>query len=252
MIWVRRGAVVLVVYLFFLIMTLPAAWLVRFLPLPETTVLQGVSGTVWQGEIAVLRDRRIVLDKVKWDLSFWPLIMGDLDAEVNIGTRHSDIRGQARIIADPGGIAIYDGSLIVPAQFVGAVSNLPGRATLDGTMKYFVEEFEHGLPWCETLVGDIFWESASFNNNMIKTPVALGQISTQLSCVDGQVVFDLDGSQSPLAASGSIRLPDRQRAVGTIMLNPDRSLPKEVIEGLEFLSEKTPEGLKFEFDTKLP
>ncbi|TAA46078.1 type II secretion system protein N [Corallincola spongiicola] len=251
MIWLRRGIIAGCLYLVFLIATLPAALLVNWLPLPDDVVLQGVSGTVWKGDVAVVRERRIVLEKVRWDLSPWPLLLGQVKANVQFGDRNSEINGRVDLVAETSGISIYNGYLEVPGKFVDSLANLPGGSRLDGRFRYAIDRFEHGLPWCESLKGDIYWEEAMFSNRLLKNPALLGLFHVTLSCVDGQVVGVIDGSQSPLNLTGELKLPDRERAVGSLLMQPDRTLPKDLREGLEFLSDKTPEGLKIEFDTKL-
>jgi general secretion pathway protein N len=250
-IWLRRGAVALLVYVIFLLMTLPAALLLRALPLPNDLVLQGVDGTVWDGQVAVVRDRRMVVEQVNWQLSPWSLLLAEVRLQLKIGNRQSEIRGQAELVADLGGISIYQGHLELPAKYVSTLAKLPARSNLSGRIIYDIKAFEHGLPWCNILQGNVYWQDASFSNRMLKQPVQLGLFRSELSCDQGQVVVAIDGSQSPLKLNGELRLPDQQRVVGSLLMQPSDELPKDVREGLMFLTEQTDKGMLFKVDSKL-
>ena len=59
----------LTVYLMFLLARLPATLVVRHLPLPPNLVqLEGVSGTLWSGQIARLQYASESLTQLRWEL----------------------------------------------------------------------------------------------------------------------------------------------------------------------------------------
>ena len=68
----------LVAYLVFLLATLPAALVARYLPLPANVAnllkLEGVSGTLWSGQIARLQYASESVNQLRWDLNGWSLL----------------------------------------------------------------------------------------------------------------------------------------------------------------------------------
>ena len=75
--WFTLGAIFFTSYFVFVLATLPLPWLVNKVTLPKAIMLNGVSGTVWQGEIAqvVLTNsaNSSQIQQVKTALSFWSL-----------------------------------------------------------------------------------------------------------------------------------------------------------------------------------
>ena len=75
---------VIVLYLFFLIINIPANVLLSNLNLPKNVIINSVSGTVWSGNIGQLQVSSINVGRVSWDLSPLNLLVGELSADIAI------------------------------------------------------------------------------------------------------------------------------------------------------------------------
>lgn len=75
---------VIVLYLFFLIINIPATILLSNLNLPKNVIINSASGTVWSGNIAQLQVSSINVGKVSWNLKPLNLLVGELSADIAI------------------------------------------------------------------------------------------------------------------------------------------------------------------------
>ena len=75
---------IIVLYLFFLIISVPANVLLSNLNLTKNIIINSVSGTVWSGNIGQLQVSSINVGKVSWDLSPLNLLVGELSADIAI------------------------------------------------------------------------------------------------------------------------------------------------------------------------
>lgn len=75
---------VIVLYLFFLIVSIPANVLLSKLNIPKNVIINSVSGTVWSGNIGQLQVSSINVGRVSWDLSPLNLLIGELSADIAI------------------------------------------------------------------------------------------------------------------------------------------------------------------------
>ncbi len=82
-----------VVYIVFLVATLPASFLSSYiLPSVQATrgvKLQSVHGSVWQGYAMDASVNRFNLGRLDWDLSGWGLLFGDIDLDVKFKNQNS-------------------------------------------------------------------------------------------------------------------------------------------------------------------
>ena len=81
---IKAAISVLILYLFFLIISIPANVLLSNLNLPKNVIINSVSGTVWSGNIDQLQVSNIYLGRVSWSLSPLNLLIGELSADFAI------------------------------------------------------------------------------------------------------------------------------------------------------------------------
>lgn len=106
-------------YLLFLVHALPASLLTRYI-LPSLSVsrvihLQGVSGSIWQGQAADAKVSHFNLGKLRWDVHSWGLLLGKLKLSLVFG--QGDVQGNAYLSAGIGGaVSASDVNLQFPAE----------------------------------------------------------------------------------------------------------------------------------------
>jgi general secretion pathway protein N len=89
--------IIIVVYLFFLIINLPANIALSVINLPESISLSSVSGTVWSGKSKKLSYSSIELGAVSWELHPFNLIIGELSVDISIVNDKQYITTQANV-----------------------------------------------------------------------------------------------------------------------------------------------------------
>jgi len=88
---------VLVMYGFFLITTLPASVVFSLISLPKNITLTSSSGTIWSGKVRLLRISGIELGSVNWELHPFNLLLGELSADLSIKNRNQYIKSEINI-----------------------------------------------------------------------------------------------------------------------------------------------------------
>lgn len=83
---------VVVLYLFFLVINLPANIVLSLFTLPGNMKLTSVSGTVWSGKVKNLKYAGIDLGSVDWELHPLHLILGELNADISFVNRKQYIQ----------------------------------------------------------------------------------------------------------------------------------------------------------------
>lgn len=150
-------------YLLFLIHALPAALLTRYI-LPKTDVarevhLQGMHGSIWQGEATDARLANFDLGKLQWNVHSWGLLLGKLKMHLKFG--QDSVHGNANVSVGIGGaVNADDVNLQMPAEklmplFYGYPFSMSGM--LRGNLKQVAIEQGRVLQ----AQGRIVWQNAS-------------------------------------------------------------------------------------------
>ena len=82
--YIKYGSFVLLLYLFFLIYTLPASVALSFIKLPPKIKISSFSGTVWSGSATQLQYSGVDLGDIKWKLHPLNLIIAEISADISI------------------------------------------------------------------------------------------------------------------------------------------------------------------------
>ena len=86
-----------IVYLFFLIINLPANIALSLIHLPRNISLSSVSGTFWSGYIKSVRYSGVEIGSASWELHPLYLIVGELSADVSVVNNEHYINSQLNI-----------------------------------------------------------------------------------------------------------------------------------------------------------
>jgi len=106
-------------YLIFLLHALPASFLTRYLlpsiPAVRAVNLQGVHGSIWQGQATEARFGNFTLGKLDWDVRSWGLLLGKL--KLHLKFSQDGQRGSADVGLGMGGsLSAEDVNMQFPAQ----------------------------------------------------------------------------------------------------------------------------------------
>ena len=111
----------LIAYLVFLLITLPASFLTRYiLPSVDTArvvKLQSVRGSLWNGQANDTRVNVFNLGKLNWSLSAWNLLLGDINLDLNFKSEISNGNGEVTL-GFGGAVAAEDVEFVFPAEML--------------------------------------------------------------------------------------------------------------------------------------
>ncbi|MGL5812931.1 MAG: GspN family type II secretion system protein ExeN [Aeromonas sp.] len=234
-------AIFLVTYLVFLLVQLPAALVVRYLPLPANLVrLEGVSGTLWSGQIARLQYASESLTQLRWDLNGWSLLRLAPEASVRFGDR-AGLNGQG-IIGWNGAAFGRDITLNAPAPWLleRVPMRLPFPLTAAGQLQLKVDQFAQGNPWCDQLYGNLYWYGAEAGTPAGK--LALGDPEAKLTCLDSRLVAELKQGSEAVQVVGKLELQANRQYLFQGSLKPGPELPDQMKQGLPFLGQPDGQG----------
>ncbi|ASI24669.1 TPA: GspN family type II secretion system protein ExeN [Aeromonas salmonicida] len=235
------AALFLVAYLGFLLVKLPATLVVRHLPLlPNLVQLEGVSGTLWSGQVARLQYASESLTQLRWELNGWSLLRFAPEVFLRFGDR-SGLNGQG-VVGWNGAAFGRDITLNVPAPWVldRVPMRLPFPLTVAGQLQLKVDQFAQGNPWCDNLYGNLYWYGADADTSAGKLP--LGDPEIKLTCIDSRLVAELKQSSEAVQVMGKLELQANRQYLFQGSLKPGPELPEEMKQGLPFLGQPDGQG----------
>lgn len=188
------------VYLVFLLHALPASFLPRYI-LPSMQVtravsLQGVHGSIWQGQAADARIANFNLGKLQWSIRSWGLLLGKL--KLNLKFSQDNVRGSGYVNLGMGGaLTAEDVNMQFPAETLmpllyGYPISIAGN--LRGNLKEVAIERGRTLQ----AQGRIVWQNAA-----LRAPqnIEMGDYLITLEPVNlGSKVVIKDQGQGPVQA----------------------------------------------------
>ncbi|WP_144211892.1 type II secretion system protein N [Shewanella donghaensis] len=228
------------IYLVFLVVFIPANWVVGIAPLPNNIKVSGVTGTLWQGSADVVSIDRRVIEQVTWDLNPWALFIGQVNVDVRIGSRATAVSGQGDISWSMSGLTADNLRFEAPNAFLLGNARLPFRTKIDGDVSLIVERLEQGAPWCEQLTGKLFLNRIDVKNQFGEYP--LGDIALGLNCIDGQVQLNTDDSMNKMGIQGTATLGDNNSITVSAKIKPTPEQPKDLTQALSFLGQQDSQG----------
>lgn len=174
---------VLFLTLILIFRAIPAGWLVFFIQQSTPGLkVQGVSGTLWQGEIAnsMLQERggALPLGNINWSLS--PLSLFTLNPCANLTARADaqNISGKACYGLFSGKVALEDVSLSLPLANISPLLEVDIRGNIDGQITK--------LLWNGEIFNDadarLLWRGAQINNG--SQWIALGNITARSNATE--------------------------------------------------------------------
>lgn len=238
-----------VIYLFFLIVYLPASQLSGRISLPKGSFVQQLSGTIWQGRASQLQVNGIPIQGLDWQLSFWSLLTGDLSLRVKAGnSRDSEevsFNGDISLsISQPLAVQASDLDILLPTSMVLAQIPLPVPVDAGGRLRVRLDEMDYNQG-CEQLIGKGEWLNAQVGG--INGPVSLGNFEAKLSCRERDVLVQVTPPNS-LALTAEMQLPPNLKFALSGRFKPDASLPNEVHQAAKFFGNPDNQGFyKFSF-----
>jgi len=226
-------------YFLFLIATVPAKPFVERLNNDGMVLIQGISGTLWNGRARVIDiDNIAQLDNTKWSLSGWKILLGQI--AIDIDTQYSG-RGITAEIGSSFLGRLFVNNLIadITAENVAKLANIP-IAQLSGLISLNIEHAQWKQGELPLATGIINWKDASVT---VADSASLGNVVITLNESDEHLLTaDIKNQGGDIKINGDAKLvPEADYAVN-ITLTPTASANNSIKQSLKLFSKKQNNG----------
>ncbi|MBA6418980.1 type II secretion system protein N [Pseudomonas neustonica] len=229
----------LLVFVLTLLSNLPASLVWRQVApsLPAEVELQGISGSLWQGNVANMRVDGIDQGALRWDWLPVAMLKGQLALDLDWRPRNGQVYATLRLGLDTLVLEQVNGRL--DARSMAAVNKAPFILTGDWLLdipELRLEEFER----VAQAQGRIVWQQAGGG---LPEPLALGHLAADLSSENDWLMMtlssDLDG---PLALDGTAKWRPAQAMQLDTRLKARQQADPGLIQGLTMLGRPDADG----------
>ena len=231
--WFTWIAVGLTVYLALVMFKLPAQFGLWLVDVPKDVQIQGVSGTVWQGQINRFTAQGITVEQVKWQVHPLALFTGKAELEINAGTSRTGIKLQGVLGANHQGWFASGVTFSLPAALVTQLYPMPIK--LQGDLQGKIVAAKQGEPWCSELDGLMNWTQGEINAPLFNKPLKLDDTRAILSCDAGKLVAQITDQGGVLGLSVNASLSATDYLLEGEM-KPGAEFPQEFNQGLMFFA----------------
>lgn len=228
-------------YLFALLVTLPASILTGFIPQSVGLKIAGVSGYAWQGEAALLSyNKKHHFDRVSWNLDWLALTTLQVKVNVKFNNGRHAISGEGVVKSGFFGRGIENLKLDLSAAQLLAYADLPVPIEASGNITIAVKDATLGDPYCATLEGVVDWENAMINSQLGELDLAAANI--KLSCDNGNLVALIEQKSEQINSNISALLQKGGlfKLTGTIREND--KLSPDISQALTWVGPKDASG----------
>lgn len=201
---VKIAILVVFVYCITLIINLPAAVVVEWMP-AKAVKINNVSGSIWKGQAKqVVINPKVTLHNVQWDLQFMALLSLALEAEVSFNNGPQAMSGKGVVGYDLSGVSASNVILDLTSQELLAFLPMRLPIKIEGNFSTVIKEVTQGKPYCEKLQGNILWQEAVVYSQMGN--VNLAAPSVDLGCDNGDITAFVTQQSDELATTLDISL----------------------------------------------
>ncbi|SDU16827.1 type II secretion system protein N [Halopseudomonas salegens] len=227
-----------VLYLLALLWQLPASivWQ-RIAPdLPANVELEGLNGTLWQGQVARMTVNGVDQGGLKWDWRPMGLLRGNIALDLLWQPRNGEV--SAHLLLGTSRIQLQDVSGELDAASMAEVNRAP--FILAGSWLLDVPRLELiDLDQVSAAEGRLVWQGAAGG---LPQPLALGHLSATLGQRDGWLTLDLQDQGGPLGLQGDARWRPGQPMYLDTRLQARADAEPGLAGGLQMLGQPNAQG----------
>ncbi|MBC3765873.1 type II secretion system protein N [Neptunicella marina] len=230
----------LLVYCVFLVAHFPARQALGLVDLPANLQINGVSGTLWQGNIQQVAYQGIPLDDINWTLDTLPLLWGTASLNLTAGNiRDADIISlKSALSLSSDRIQAENLQLYVPVNMVLGQLPIPLPVNADGRFKVQIAELDY-QQGCQTLSGSGQWLNAKVAGT--QGPIDMGTFSARLACQQKNIRITVDPNNRLAFDANAFITPNGQFSING-KFKPDASLPAEVHQAAALFGRANSDG----------
>ncbi|OUR78879.1 general secretion pathway protein GspN [Colwellia psychrerythraea] len=242
--WFAFTAIFLSSYIAFLVANTPLALVINNIQLPKDIALQGVSGSIWQGEIVRVTVNNNAIERVKTTVSFWSLFSLSPSIQVAFGDAMlSGPEGKLNLTVSSEQLALTEVELFISANDIAKQLPLPIPLSAQGNVELFLSELvivTGNQLSCLKAQGDVSWSRAGVV--ALEQNIKLGKFSAEISCNKGNLVTKVSPKNNlGLSFDGVLSLAT-QKVSGNGYLKPGAKFPSQLRSALSFIGRPDNQG----------
>lgn len=233
------GFVFLITYIGFLIATLPTTQLLNQISLPKTINVLGVTGSVWNTNIAQVIIGKTSIQKIKAKLSFWSLLTLKPKLSITFGDSFiAGPEGEFELVLSSDKVKIHDLKLLVKANEVAQQIMLPLPISAQGDVELVIVNAEVDLQdnnKCIAIEGTLIWSKAGVV--ALEKNIKLGGFNADIDCENGALALILS-PKNDLGLTFNAYVRQGGNISGNGYLKPGKKFPHALNDTLPFLGKK--------------
>jgi general secretion pathway protein N len=242
--WFAITAIFLSSYMVFLLASAPLALVINNIKLPKNIALQGVSGSIWQGEIVKVTINNNEIEKVKTTVSFWSLFSLSPSVHVTFGDAiSSGPEGKLNLTVSSEQLALTEVEIFMSANDIAKQLTLPIPLSAQGNVELFLSEMVIATGAqlsCSKGAGEVLWSRAGVV--ALEQNIKLGKFMTEISCDEGNLLAKVSPKNNlGLSFEGVLALAT-QKVSGKGYLQPGAKFPTQLKSALSFIGRPDNQG----------
>lgn len=238
--WLALGVGVVALYLVFLLIKLPAAYVANWVTLPKHISVIGIKGTIWQPSIESITVNGTRIEKINLNVDFLSLFRLDPKINATFGDPNlSPIDGvisATKLFSQP---IISDLEVNIPAALIAKQIPTPLEVLAHRYIKVNMQSFQLGKPVCQQLVGSVSWPKAAVT--VLAQKVLLGDLAGELSCQKGEAVLTIN-DDNDIGLTFTVNIGANGYAYGSGYIVPTSKTPEAIMQVLPMVSKQDSQG----------
>jgi len=227
-------------YSFFLVVLLPASFVISKVPSQPGLTFGGAHGTIWQGKLDFVRYNNVTINDVSWDFNWSSLLQGQVTLDTTIGRHQDDISGGGAIGYSMAGVVVNQFKLSAPLSVISQIQPLPLGLKAAGELNLTLASYQQAAPWCETLAGNIRLTAANINSNFGSVDIKKAQAVVR--CDNGALVAVIKPATNSLGINATVRLDTKRQLEVSGHVKPPGNAPRDFVELLKFTGKADANG----------
>jgi general secretion pathway protein N len=242
--WFAITAIFLSSYMVFLLASAPLALVINNIKLPKNIALQGVSGSIWQGEIVKVTINNNEIEKVKTRVSFWSLFSLSPSVQVTFGdAMSSGPEGKLNLTVSSEQFALTEVEVFMSANDIATQLSLPIPLSAQGNVELFLSEIvivTGDQLSCSKAQGEVLWSRAGVV--ALEQNIKLGKFTTEISCDEGNLLARVSPKNNLGLSFDGVLALTTQKISGKGYLQPGAKFPTQLKSALSFLGRPDNQG----------
>lgn len=239
--WLTYGALFFVVYLGFLIVNIPAIWVVEQVESPQGVEIKSTQGTLWHAHFEAIKlPENVILHNVEVRLSFLSLLMFKPTVDITFGgDRLPGPKGELSITNLFSSLQLKDAKVTIEANDLLSQVELPVALTAHNKIHLSIPEYEMGEPVCKVSEGKANWEKAAIT--AFEETIDLGALNATMSCENGLLYLTVD-PKNILGLTYELAVRKKGKVSGHGFIKPEKNFPEQLKMALPFLGNADSQG----------